>query len=488
MTSVLSDGGPRRSRFKGADQPSNKRIIFSLFCLIAAVIALGGGSSKPLAFTLIFIRPMLGLLAAVLIFMPVQRKLSSINAFWLLLAFAILHVVQLVPLPPSIWSALPGHSRFHVAMQIPGWRPLSVVPILTMNSLFSLLPAFAVILAMSRLHPDYMRWPSRLVLIIAACSILLSVIQVASGMDGFGYYYPQPSVGSPTGFLANRNHQAAFLAASLPLLSAWSLQHGRYLRAPIARQTITIILTILFMITILMTGSRTGLILSIISLVLVIILQKKAINYLLKSRLGRTIVAIAILFSLVFMYFILQRESSISRLGQIDSASPDLRFQALPVIIKSIGDFFPWGSGFGTFDPVFRMREPDSMLFPTYFNNAHNDLLELIMASGLFGLVLLCAFLVLMVWMLVMMLRALPSKSMENSKTLRSGFAWIAFVLIMLLASLTDYPLRTPLLGGLTVLAIVMAEICAASLKVARLEGRLSVGRSTAKRDTETGV
>lgn len=110
-------------------------------------------------------------------------------------------------------------------------------------------------------------------------------------------------------------------------------------------------------------------------------------------------------------------------------------------------DFMPIGSGFGSFDPVFRMYEPDELLHPGYFNHAHNDWLELALTGGLPALLLLAAFILWAGWRLYSSFRTPAS---DPALRVRSG----GLVLLVLAgASVSDYPLRTPILAALLALA-----------------------------------
>jgi hypothetical protein len=73
--------------------------------------------------------------AAVLwIFLIRQRDLSDIpGALWALTAALVLiPVLQLAPLPPALWQALPGRLQEMRSLDLIGeensWRPLSLVP------------------------------------------------------------------------------------------------------------------------------------------------------------------------------------------------------------------------------------------------------------------------------------------------------------------------------------------------------------------------
>ena len=43
-----------------------------------------------------------------------------------------------------------------------------------------------------------------------------------------------------------------------------------------------------------------------------------------------------------------------------------LRGQLLPILTQMAGDYFPWGSGFGSFEHIYRIYEPQELLNPTY--------------------------------------------------------------------------------------------------------------------------
>jgi O-antigen ligase len=106
------------------------------------------------------------------------------------------------------------------------------------------------------------------------------------------------------------------------------------------------------------------------------------------------------------------------------------------------------GSGFGSFDPVFRVYEPDGLLSPNYLNHAHNDLLELAMVGGLPAMVLLVWFLV---WLGTRGIAALRrSDGRTNTRMARLG---LLMLVMMLLSSLVDYPLRTPLVAAICAVA-----------------------------------
>ena len=96
---------------------------------------------------------------------------------------------------------------------------------------------------------------------------------------------------------------------------------------------------------------------------------------------------------------------------------------------------------------MFRMHEPLSLLKLTYFNHAHNDLIEIVLDAGLPGLALLVAGIA---WWAMASLRAWRTEPGMDHALPKLGSAMLLFVL---LASGFDYPARTPMIMAAIVLA-----------------------------------
>ncbi|MBK8631855.1 MAG: O-antigen ligase family protein [Sphingomonadales bacterium] len=109
------------------------------------------------------------------------------------------------------------------------------------------------------------------------------------------------------------------------------------------------------------------------------------------------------------------------------------------------------GSGLGSFEQVYQVHEPDALLGPTYMNHAHNDWLELAQTGGIPALMLLV---VGMVWAARRIGRYAWSKEFSGDFQ-RLGQAGACFLILAGMGSIGDYPLRTPSLASLTVIALV---------------------------------
>lgn len=126
------------------------------------------------------------------------------------------------------------------------------------------------------------------------------------------------------------------------------------------------------------------------------------------------------------------------------------RAAAFAPMWKAALAFVPFGAGFGTFDPVYRRFEPDALLSTIYLNQAHNEPMQLAMEGGFFALALLLVFLL---WWIGAAVQAIRPRESAQRRALAMAMA--AATLILMLSSLVDYPLRTPLLSSLFAIACV---------------------------------
>ncbi|RYG88096.1 MAG: hypothetical protein EON59_05495 [Alphaproteobacteria bacterium] len=156
------------------------------------------------------------------------------------------------------------------------------------------------------------------------------------------------------------------------------------------------------------------------------------------------LVAIALIAAIGFA---LHRTEAFQRLVET-SLAEEPRARAFPTMLKMFWDFFPFGTGFGSFDPVFRMYEPFELLKHGYLNHAHNDLLELGITGGLLGLIIAAIFCFSLARR---MLRVVTARRTSRD----AGFKLLAVTMIVfvLVSSLVDYPLRTPLISFLFMIA-----------------------------------
>lgn len=433
-----------RDRAATQGKTGNYRLVTSAF-LLFALLAAGGASraDEPLQ----VVPRLAALFALVATLWPLQAPPSAIDRrlAWLAAGSYGLVMLQLVPLPPGLWAALPGHQVFaRIAAEAGSshWRPLSMTPDLTKNALFALLPASAAGMAYLYLDSTGRARLWGLVALGAVASAILGMVQIASGGDGLRLYW-ETTPGAPVGLFANRNHQAVFLASAMPIVGALiGKRLGRSQRLGPLLLALGAMMVLLLGIA--LTGSRSGLVMGLVGLAggLACLRNQGQLSSAKTTRqrfaLGGAIAAASVLI-LVFAL----RSGVVERLSQTDFAS-ETRAQILWPLVRTAAAYMPLGSGFGSFSAVYRQFEPDALLSTIYLNEAHNEPVQLAIEGGMPALLLLGLFMWWWVGALVRLRRA-------NSRAVQAAAAFLT--LIMLSESLVDYPLRTPLLSALFAMA-----------------------------------
>lgn len=376
------------------------------------------------------------------------RTLRGRPVLYLLIGAAVMVLIQLVPLPPSLWGRLPGHAMFAVADDVSGhasWRPLAIVPSAAMNAGGSLIVPLVMYLLVAAAPPaDDWRTVGALLGAIVA-SVVIGLIQLA----GISFSNPFVNAGGPgAGMFANRNHFALLLSLGCLIAPVWAL--GNRTRITWRAACITALIP-LILLTILASGSRAGMALGIVGVAGGVLLVWSNLRLAL-SRYPRwampAIIGLCVLCVGATVGLSLQqdRASSINRVmaGDIEG---DMRSRALPTVLTMTKSYFPVGEGFGSFDTIFRAYEPHDLLKPTYFNRVHNDFIEVVLDGGVPAALLLLAALLFWLFYSVRAWRSGPTQILARLGSL--------MVLLIGVASTIDYPARTPFIMALIVVAAV---------------------------------
>ena len=449
-TGAVRLGQPTGRKTKTTQAGLRYRI--AVAALLFATLLLAGGASRADEPRQIIVRlAAIAALAASL--WPLQKPPVERARGWLwaaLLAYIVV-LLQLVPMPGTWWAALPGHAVYADIVRASGtasWRPLSLTPDLTLNSLFALLPATAAVLACLYLDAKA-RTQLWLWLIGAALlSACLGFLQLGAGGSALRFYR-ETSADSAVGVFANRNHQAAFLACALPPLGAIVglrvREHGR--SSPLAIGALAAALLILGDLA---TASRAGLALGLAgSTGAIWAFNASGARTVEIPRRYRLLALLAGAATLLLCALAASHLGVLDRLGHTDPAA-ESRVQMLEPLFHTGAAFFPFGSGFGSFETVYRQFEPDALLSTIYMNQAHNEPLQLAIEGGLPALVLLALFLW---WWAATAQRVLRADLPSSRRPL--ALAAVTVSALLMAESLIDYPLRTPLLAALFGLACV---------------------------------
>ena len=406
------------------------------------VVAFGGGSARADILYLVPLRlSAVAGLAALLLIVPIERLGLGQRPALFTLAAAVVIALQLVPLPHSVWTALPGRDVYDRLADVPEigalWRPLSLSPDLTWNALLSLLPPLFFLVAVPLLGSKHRRWFLIALLATILASGLLGLLQVAGGPESNLRWYQYSNIEAGTGFFANRNHQAVFLAMGIPLTVWWALSKSHSGRAwAVAAIGASIVLFLLAAIA--TSQSRIGIVVVALSLLL------SALYFSRQARVSRRVLlwgwgALLVVGLSVAGTIVIWAGNRLTGAG----VTNDLRIRILPESLEAVRTFFPFGSGFGTLPTVFPRFESVQDLSPQYVNHTHSELTQIVIEGGAVALLLLLLFLL---WFAVRCTKAW--RKQERSADLAAETRLYTILLVLpLVGSITDYPIRTPLMA-----------------------------------------
>jgi O-antigen ligase len=414
---------------------------------LSACLLFGGGSRTDIQ-SLALLQPFAVICIAVFLFTPGAIELKAVKSPLLFLGtVALLMTAQLIPLPPALWTRLPGQGQYAAVAAAVGieqpWRSISLAPDLTLASLVGLVTPIAVLIGFAAVSVEHRRQLLSLFIVAVAVSTLLGLAQLAGGPESPFYFYDITNRGLPVGLFSNRNHQALFLAMAWPMLAAWATLPAEP-RFYSAKRWVVMSLGVFLIPMLLVTGSRAGLALGVLALMVAFVFWRRGTPPPGESpsRWSRLLMptAVAAAIFVIAASIVLSRDSAVQRIMGM-SFDQEGRIEYLPTILRIARDFFPVGAGFGGFDPLFRSYEPFDLLIPAYLNHAHNDLVELIISGGLPALAILLAFLGWLGRKAHVILR-----SGDGGRTALFAQLGLFVIASLLLASLVDYPLRTPLM------------------------------------------
>jgi len=357
-------------------------------------------------------------------------------------AIAALPLLQLVPLPPLVWSNLPGRGEIAeiydaAGMPVP-WHGVGLSPEGSLNAGFALLPGLAMFVAGLTLDARARLTVAVAAVIVAFAGTLLGIAQVSDGPESSLRLYETTNSSAAVGFFSNRNHQASLQLVAMPLVAAiflaWSRRNaGIKVGAVVAGGGLVIVLAVATVL----SESRAGMVLFfpvVVACVLLALRDKL-------PRLSRESLLVSAAFAA--MGVLLAVGAALwSRPEILEALRDDARLRALPIIAAETARTLPFGTGLGTFDEIYRSREPVETLSNAYLNHAHNDYLEVGLETGLPGAALVILFLL---WMVRRSLEAWRAQGVEGDLASAGGI----IIATLALHSLVDYPLRTAALSAL---------------------------------------
>lgn len=401
---------------------------------ITVALFLGGGAAElgraQLVVLVVTLLSGFGLLA--------RKGMQDLRVPWpvivALVSLLALPLLQLVPLSPEIWRALPGRAVETSIIDLAGGgqlaRPLALNPNVNLQ-LFASLTALSIFaLTVARLNPDNVDRLLRIILGLALIQLLVGVVQFATAGTSFDFF-GNSHKGWLLGTFANRNHAGLFFACCILISAALLERNSLSMQSSVAMERIILQAMVpLWLLAAIGTGSRTGFMLALLATGIAGIVNFR----------GSRLPVWAWLVSAVTLVVALSTVSMSGRVQQLvdryDSVGDDQRWSIWQNSMDIIANYMPWGSGFGSFVGVYNKSEPIEELIPQYVNNAHNDYLELLVEAGLPG-----AFVLGLVALLVIVAVVRGVRS-ENSQVARHSLVGGGIVLLFVCHSVVDYPVR----------------------------------------------
>lgn len=379
---------------------------------------------------------------------PAARQLTVLAAL-----LVVLSLLQLVPLPPAVWSVLPGREPVAAGYELLGqplpWLPLSLTPDRTLASLLWLLPAYAGLALVLYVGAFRSSWLAIALTGVALVSVAIGAAQLGGGSGSPAYLYAITNWGAAVGLFANANHLATLLLATIPFLAAGlasALERGRTSQRASAVTVVICATLCVVAVGLAISGSLAG-----IGLGVPVAGASFLLVWLRKRRLPRwaaplLAIAAAAGLALVFAAPFGNNLTSASARGSSES-----RYTSFTKTLTAAQDYVPIGSGTGSFVDIYRQQEDPARVTRVFMNHAHSDPIEIWLENGVPGAILMV--LLLLWWGRRTWALWQPGErdSYARAATIATG--------AILAHSLVDYPLRTAAISTLFAMCLaLMAE------------------------------
>ncbi len=443
-------------------------MLFWLCCIVVVPAIVFGGATHAgylgdIAVELLSIPLLIGSLWPALSAHDANRHKARLT-FALVCTAGLLILIQILPVPFDVWHGglplLSWPSGSQIEPKLAPWPMLSLAPQATWAAAASLIAPLAVFGAVSQLTLRQRSILSWLLLGLGGLSLVLGFAQVVQGPESSLRFYDITNPGEAVGLFANRNHFAAHLYITLVLAAVWLqiiTERAFQRRAIGTHSTLLFVAAAAFLVAVVaglaLARSRAGIFLTIAALGGIAFMAFKGSPATPEGRVSRrrakatlAVLAFAAIFAAQFgLGKILTRFQT--------GEGPDIRGALSTTTFETVLKALPFGTGLGSFVPVYAAAEKAQDIFDGYANRAHDDLAELLLETGIPGGLLLLVFLV---WFLrrTYLVWFRPQSGAPPVQALLERAATI-IVALMLAHSLVDYPLRT------TALSTAFAFMCA---------------------------
>jgi O-antigen ligase len=349
---------------------------------------------------------------------------------------------QLTPMPPDIWAALPGRAFYReillgLGFSTSGWRPASLMPDATLVSVLAGLPLVACFSLGLVCPKERLTWLFRICVAAALGQAVLGLAQLGpSKLLFFDSFFT-----GVIGTFANSNHFAGFLAMSAPLV-VWEL--FRSLRGRSSGQAwLWGAVLFVLLVAVLATRSRAGLAVSVLVTVLALLLLPGTGRGAIPWKWRMLLLAGLLVAGLL--------AAGTQGLRDFGALSVSRGLNARQVMLFETWEaskvFWPLGAGLGTFAGVYP-RFQSGISGREFVEHAHSDYVQLLLETGLLGVVLAGLVLALVVVRSRRLWQAMVGDGglrWEEQAMLAAGLGLLA----LLLHAWVDFNMRIPALAML---------------------------------------
>lgn len=406
--------------------------------LLAVAVLVGGGGSHAGVANLLVQLTALGVLALSPALPWMAWRNSSLLLVILAAATLALPLLQIIPLPQPVWSALPGREPILQTFGLIGlenhWFPFSMSPSRTLVAFLSLVPAVVMMMLATCLDHT---WRTRLLWAIVGLGIFnvaLGAIQLVTGSAVANLYGEDHDPSQLYGTFANHNATGLFLDIALVALIGLPRNGADkgLLQLPLVRGGIGAFLAL----GLVLTQSRSAMFILVVPLALLGLRFMRERN---RSRqpalkrhhwIGLAVAACVLAAGTYVVASSARFEQAVGRFSDLEDERPHVWEDSL----SAARHYWPTGAGIGAFDDVFQLHESLEYLTPLRAGRAHNDFLEFAIEAGVAGVVLLGAW---TVWLV----RVAIGRGTDLRPPMRS--AAVAVFVAIGLQALIDYPMRT---------------------------------------------
>ncbi|MCK5222753.1 MAG: O-antigen ligase family protein, partial [Candidatus Aminicenantes bacterium] len=324
---------------------------------------------------------------------------------------------QIIPLPIFILKLISPatvNSYFLISEQLPAFMTISKVPVGTIMFGVRLLVIIIFLISFIKINIRIRELISIVNVLIISVSIqsFFGIVKYSLHSNKFFLFFHEieksRKVEFLTGTLGNTNHFAFYLEMIIPLILVILLLKMNLFESDNGfkekiistfnqdkKFLISFILIVMLSISVVLTGSRSG----IMTLVTTFILFSMLTFYLTRSKVFRKkIKIILIAIALVTLYVGIRNTTDKFMRTNFDKSG---RFLRWPNSMKMFKDFPLFGTGFGTYKNSFLLYDTD--IGGKWSTNAHNEYIETLTDGGLVGTVLGMIILGLLIYSIIKM-------------------------------------------------------------------------------------